>query len=132
MSSSYQPVHTSDDAESGGTMQESLVGAPPEAHGIKVAGVPQIEVEAPTDLPEGYEFRCTVGSQSILVQVPPGGVEKGQKWTVPLPSAASSHQHVTSIPVGHWRDSVAGIFNYGLCHPHCWTACLCSLCESFL
>jgi hypothetical protein len=33
--------------------------------------------------------------------------------------------------VGHWRDSLFGVFNYGLCHPHWWTALGCSLCKTF-
>jgi len=146
MHSKYEPVQTSDtagahdDHENNSNMQESLMGAPPVLNGT-VAATPQIQVEAPADLPEGYEFRVSVGSRTLMVTVPPGGLEKGQKWTVPLVDhqhhaggGGGAHPHpqqVTHIPVGHWRDSLLGIFNYGPCHPHCWTAVCCSLCKYY-
>jgi len=149
----YEPVQTSDSNSSNHHhLQESLVGNRPNITQT-VSATPQIEVEAPADLPEGYEFRVSLGGttnngKTFVVTVPPGGVERGQKWTVPLSSSSSGNinsedddnssflypqqqqqQHSVHIPVGHWRDGLFGIFNYGVCHPHAWTACCCSLCK---
>ena len=84
-----------------------------------------LEVVAPADLPEGYELQARDAHGALVtVKVPPGGVEQGQKFTVatqPPQIAAGS-----AIPVGQWRDSLWGLLNYGLCHPHVWTACCCA------
>ena len=141
-SSRYEPVRTTETATAAddSNLHESLVAGPPSQ--VTVAGIPQIQVEAPSDLPEGYQFRVTLGgSRTMMVTVPPGGVEQGQKWSVPLQdsdtAAAASHcanvfqqPSGVHIPVGHWRDSLFGVFNYGLCHPHWWTALTCSLCKA--
>jgi hypothetical protein len=110
-----------------------------------VASAPTVQVEAPADLPEGYEFQATLGSggqqRMIKVTVPPGGVEKGQFFSVPLSSpnahfdvdsfTSGSNSNIISIPVGHWRDGLFEFYKYGICHPHCWTACCCSTCKLF-
>ena len=51
---------------------------------IKVDGVPHVEVAAPSNLPEGYVFDVKVGGRIIQATVPLGGVEAGQKFSVPL------------------------------------------------
>jgi hypothetical protein len=104
-----------------------------------------VNVVAPATLPEGYQFDTVVehdDSRTIKVTVPLGGVEKGQPFSVPL-IEASEVQTVTiatkttspgefSILEGHWRDSIFGCFNYGLCHPHCWTSYCCPLSKCIL
>ena len=157
-SRAYEPVQTTEESEDG--LQTSFLVAPPPTP-VTVSGVPQIEVEAPSDLPEGYQFRVTIPGtkRTWTVTVPPGGVERGQKWTVPLVDKpnefgdndattttaaaglpygnSSSNPHASQpapaihIPVGHWRDSLLGVFNYGLCHPHWWTAVTCAVCKLF-
>jgi hypothetical protein len=111
-----------------------------------VASSPTVQVEAPADLPEGYEFQATLPGQQCMIKVtvPPGGVEKGQYFAVPLPtnavgaqffndgllgSGGSHNGRIISIPVGHWRDGLFEFYKYGICHPHCWTACCCSTCK---
>mmetsp|Transcript_373 Transcript_373/g.417 ORF Transcript_373/g.417 Transcript_373/m.417 type:complete len:310 (+) Transcript_373:142-1071(+) len=87
-------------------------------------GVPMIEVVAPGTLPEGYTFEAEVGSQSVTVTVPQGGVEEGQKFTVPLQSksennATDMHAMATprvNVPVGGWKDHWCNFFAFGCCH----------------
>lgn len=89
-----------------------------------------MQVVAPATLPEGYEFDVSIGERTVRVTVPEGGVEKGQTFSVPLPTTVESLiTGSVSIPVGHWRDGLFDIFHYGVCHPACWTACCCHLCK---
>jgi hypothetical protein len=88
-----------------------------------------IQVTAPATLPEGYSFEASLGDRVLTVQVPVGGVEEGQRFTVPLPADVESAVHArVQIPVGKWRDGLfcGNLCNYGVCHPHCWTACCCT------
>ena len=91
-----------------------------------------MQVTAPATLPEGYVFETFLGERLVQVTVPPGGVEEGQVFTAPLPSDVESAVHnKIQIPVGHWRDGLfcGNLCNYGVCHPHCWTACCCTTSE---
>lgn len=108
------------------TLEEGLIGVPPVGTLQAVVGQSYVEVTAPSSLPEGYEFTVTAGNVTFPVKVPPGGVEEGQTFSVPMPAASNANAG-TSIPVGHWRDGLDGLFNYGLTHPHCITACCCSI-----
>jgi hypothetical protein len=102
-----------------------------------IAPMTFVNVVAPATLPEGYQFDTVIdydNSQTIKVTVPPGGVTKGQAFSAPLTEALEaiateivSPGDYLSIPVGHWRDDFCGCFNYGLCHPHCWTSHCCPL-----
>jgi hypothetical protein len=129
-------------------LEESLVGYPRPGTQLPTAAVAQaqIQVVAPATLPEGYEFDAMVGSTTLKVRVPPGGIEKGQSFPVSVtPDLLLRPSHTThpggpmnvgtsatiSIPVGHWRDSMCHCFRYGPCHPHCWTGFCCSLCKYF-
>jgi hypothetical protein len=145
-SAAYTPVYAQDDgtavdgSDNNNTadLENSLLAAPPATGTVQATGQTLMEVTAPATLPEGYEFQVVVGNLKFNVQVPPGGVEEGQKFTVPMMArhAATSSGPMAvaqvSIPVGHWRDDLTGIFSYGACHPHCWTACCCALCKYFL
>lgn len=139
-SSAYTPVYTHDDdyantaaaaAAESECLEEGLIGAAPPAGTLQAVGQSLIEVTAPATLPEGYEFTVVSGHLKFNVRVPPGGVEEGQKFSVAMPVQHQSPltTHMVSIPVGHWRDGLWSLFNYGVCHPHCWTACLCPLCK---
>ena len=125
------------------------VPAPEEAAQMTVAvsSTPTVQVSAPADLPEGYEFTATLGTgeqrKTIKVTVPVGGVEKGQTFAVPLTPTEISDFTTSStaggtgggsggtisIPVGHWRDGLFQFYKYGICHPHCWTSCCCTTCK---
>jgi hypothetical protein len=109
------------------SLSTGLIGAPAAGSVPAVKGQSLMQVTAPATLPEGYEFPVTLGSLKFPVKVPPGGVEEGQVFTVPIPTTSIPQIHTTSIPVGAWRDDLDGCFNYGACHPHFWTACFCSL-----
>jgi len=77
------------------------------------------------------------------VQVPLGGVEQGQKFTVPFaatttsthPSnnSASLSSYVgsaiprVSVPVGAWKDGLCACCTLGIIHPVIWNAWLCPL-----
>lgn len=87
-----------------------------------------MEVISPATLSEGYVFEAQVGDQTFSVTVPPGGVEGGQKFLVPLPDAISSVPKL-NIPVGHWKDGICNCFAYGPCHNHCLMAAICPLSE---
>ena len=114
-------------------LEESLMDRPPGSSstaGVGGSSLPQasstplIEVVAPANLPEGYVFEARLGeNRSIKVTVPPGGIEEGQKFTVPLPEQVENM--ITgniAVPVGEWRDGLFECFRYGVCHPSVWTA----------
>ena len=95
-----------------------------------------VEVVAPATLPEGYKFDAQVGNQMVSVTVPVGGVEEGQRFTIPLvmpstttttsttsnpnqPSSFDIHavaQPRIQIPVGSWRDHWCNFCGLGCCH----------------
>jgi hypothetical protein len=132
-SGTYAPVSgkEDDDAAHSLRLQQSLIVGPDQAQALPaVSSVPLVEVVAPADLPEGYEFQAVIGGRVIPIKVPPGGVERGQKFQVPFPEQLTTAiSGGASVPVGHWRDSLLGVFSYGVCHPHCWTSCCCHLRE---
>ena len=132
MSSAYSHVPTSDlDLDLESDMSMNLVGPARGGPTLQSTHVPLLSVIAPATLPEGYEFETIIGNSRYKVAVPPGGVEEGQKFEVPLPPAVvSSVSASISIPVGHWRDSLLGCFSHGPCHPHLWTGFCCGLGES--
>ena len=123
--------------DSVGNLQESLVTIPSST--VATSTVPMLQVTAPADLPEGYEMEATIGGTEdgqggtgIQVQVPPGGIEKGQTFSVPFPSQVQSRLASSTtirVPVGNWRDGMFEFYKYGVCHPHCWTACCCTTCK---
>jgi hypothetical protein len=148
-SGSYRPVSTTTVVEDD-DLEASLVETP--SNIPAVLSQLRLEIIAPADLPEGYQFDAVIQdnnnqNMTIPVTVPPGGIEKGQTFTVPYSTAAAAvkngnpnprlpetnHHHdpfvrpqSIGIPVGHWRDEICDCFRYGICHPHLWTACFCS------
>lgn len=84
---------------------------------------PMMEVIAPADLREGYEFEAEVGGQSFVVTVPPGGVEHGQKFMVPYGGEVVRPK--TQVPVGAWKDGLCNCCEFGPCHNHLCMSCWC-------
>jgi len=91
------------------------------------AGPRTIDVIAPSNLPEGYQFYIDdpkSPNQSLLVQVPPGGVRATQRFAAIVLQEANRGSH--NIPNGRWRDDLCDCFRFGCCHPQC---CLTFWCE---
>ena len=84
-----------------------------------------IEVVAPTTLPENYTFPAAVGNRMFMAKVPRGGVEAGQRFSVPLPQKEDFVPLQVQIPVGHWRDGFWQLFSLGFFHPTVWNSCCC-------
>lgn len=80
-----------------------------------------IEIQAPATLMEGYKLDTEVNGRILSVTIPPGGVEKGQKFMVPMTPTAmggTSQQggiQKGHVPVGHWKDGLCDCFQHGLC-----------------
>eukprot|EP00816_Leptocylindrus_hargravesii_P001722 CAMPEP_0196806844 /NCGR_PEP_ID=MMETSP1362-20130617/6773_1 /TAXON_ID=163516 /ORGANISM="Leptocylindrus danicus, Strain CCMP1856" /LENGTH=311 /DNA_ID=CAMNT_0042180513 /DNA_START=87 /DNA_END=1022 /DNA_ORIENTATION=+ len=130
----YGKVNTSDeaDANSNNFIDESGLIERPDATALPVAtAVPMVEVTAPATLPEGYTFQATAAGRSFNVRVPTGGVEKGQRFSVPMPSEDDDFAAVCasriSVPVGHWKDGICSCFRFGICHAWLWMTCCCPL-----
>lgn len=90
-----------------------------------------LEVVSPATLPEGYKFDTDYDGQSFSVEVPVGGVEKGQKFSVPFPAAADDYSgsaisNATGT-MGQWKDSLCDCCQLGCCHPTFWNAWFCPL-----
>ncbi|EED90283.1 predicted protein [Thalassiosira pseudonana CCMP1335] len=66
-----------------------------------------LEVVAPATLPEGYAFEAEVKGETFTVRVPLGGVEEGQKFSVPFSAGSRGYSGAAvprvSVPVGHWK-----------------------------
>ncbi|KAL3756088.1 hypothetical protein ACHAWU_009390 [Discostella pseudostelligera] len=93
---------------------------------------PFLEVVAPATLPEGYTFEAEANGHTFNVTVPMGGVEEGQRFSVPFtPGINSGVAGVAiprvSVPVGQWKDGLCDCFRFGFFHPHFWNACYCPL-----
>ena len=90
---------------------------------------PMIEIVAPATLMEGYRLDTQVGDRVMTIVIPPGGVEKGQKFSVPLPGQADNSLNggvqKTNVPVGHWKDGMLDCCQYGCCHASVCTSCWC-------
>lgn len=87
---------------------------------------PYLEVVAPATLPEGYTFDAEANGQSFTVKVPMGGVEQGQKFSVPFPAGSDGYTGAAipraSVPVGRWKDDMCACCRFGICHPVLWNA----------
>lgn len=94
--------------------------------------IPTVEVISPATLPEGYKFDAQMGETALTVTVPKGGVEEGQKFSVPLPDGTTAMnesflQPRINVPVGHWKDGFFSCFRHGFCHPMLCNALVCPL-----
>lgn len=120
------------DINSGGHLDEHFFAtASAAADGPSPDAQPYLEVVAPATLPEGYTFDAEANGHSFTVRVPVGGVEEGQRFSVPFPAGANGYSGAAipraSVPVGHWKDGVCDCFQHGLIHPVLWNACCCPL-----
>mmetsp|Transcript_21926 Transcript_21926/g.34458 ORF Transcript_21926/g.34458 Transcript_21926/m.34458 type:complete len:285 (+) Transcript_21926:103-957(+) len=92
---------------------------------------PYLEVVAPSTLPEGYTFEAEANGHSFTVKVPVGGVEEGQKFSVPFPAGANDYSGAAipraSVPVGHWKDGMCDCCRHGPIHPAIWNALCCPM-----
>jgi Cys-rich protein (TIGR01571 family) len=126
-SSQYAPVARDDGIDSNDVaLSETLVGNVEASTLTPASSTAMMQVTAPAALPEGYEFDAALGDRIVKVQVPVGGVEAGQTFSVPMPTSITSFISTIPVPVGHWRDSLWSLFSYGACHPHVWTSCCCT------
>jgi len=94
--------------------------------------IPTVEVVSPATLPEGYKFDAQMGETAITVTVPKGGVEEGQRFSVPIPDGTmpmngSFLQPRINVPVGHWKDGIFSCFRNGFCHAMLCNAIFCPL-----
>lgn len=85
-----------------------------------------MELVSPATLPENYSFEVDVEGQCLMVTVPAGGVNEGQKISVPFPSEYTAVRRV-SPPVGFWKDGLCGCFRHGVIHPLLWNARWCPM-----
>ncbi|KAL7537106.1 hypothetical protein ACHAXR_009171, partial [Thalassiosira sp. AJA248-18] len=80
---------------------------------------------------QGYTFEAEASGQSFTVKVPVGGVEEGQKFSVPFLAGSNGNSGAAipraSIPEGRWRDDCCDCFRHGVCHPMLWNAWCCPL-----
>lgn len=62
---------------------------------------------------QGYTFDAEANGHSFTVKVPVGGVEEGQRFSVPFPAGANGYSGAAipraSVPVGHWKVSKCSI-----------------------
>jgi hypothetical protein len=62
------------------------LNATPTTPGAAGAASSTIKVRAPASLPAGYRFTAKMGDRTIVATVPPGGVQKGEIFAVPVDS----------------------------------------------
>jgi len=88
----------------------------------------KVHIIAPSTLPEGYVFEAELGAEgakkTISVEVPPGGVEEGQVFLIPLPEDFAVGEPRVNVPTGQWKDGPFDMLNAGVCHSSLW----CALC----
>mmetsp|Transcript_15776 Transcript_15776/g.23901 ORF Transcript_15776/g.23901 Transcript_15776/m.23901 type:complete len:278 (+) Transcript_15776:107-940(+) len=84
-----------------------------------------VQVIAPADLREGYQFEAEANGRKFMVVVPPGGVKEGQQFTVKSPMHPPPKN---DRPTGSWKDGILACFKHGCCHSHlCLSCCCCPL-----
>lgn len=74
--------------------------------------------------PQGYTFEAEANGHTFNVTVPMGGVEEGQRFSVPFnaPGLSSGFAGAAvpraSVPVGHWKVRWLWLFACLLLHHH--------------
>ncbi|KAL9180871.1 hypothetical protein ACHAXT_011324 [Thalassiosira profunda] len=115
--------------EDGSALDETLVASAVDT--VSPDATPYLEVVAPATLPEGYTFEAEANGHAFTVKVPVGGVEEGQRFSVPFPAGANGYSGAAipraSVPVGHWKDGLCDCFRHGIIHPALWNAWCCPL-----
>ncbi|KAL3800909.1 hypothetical protein ACHAW5_009919 [Stephanodiscus triporus] len=126
---SYAPVAVPIYADDENPLAERFIEVAPNVETVSPDAQPYLEVVAPATLPEGYTFEAESNGHAFTVRVPVGGVERGQKFSVPfLPGSngySGSAMPRASVPVGHWKDMCCDCFRLGVIHPVVWNAWFC-------
>ena len=101
----------------------------------QVKGPETVDVIAPTNMAEGYQFIVdAAGGRRLRVQVPAGGVVAGQRFGAIVlhhddnNNVAAAAQDPHMIPRGRWRDGLCDCCRFGCCHPQCCLTCWCGPC----
>eukprot|EP00816_Leptocylindrus_hargravesii_P013538 CAMPEP_0196825438 /NCGR_PEP_ID=MMETSP1362-20130617/93048_1 /TAXON_ID=163516 /ORGANISM="Leptocylindrus danicus, Strain CCMP1856" /LENGTH=261 /DNA_ID=CAMNT_0042205861 /DNA_START=448 /DNA_END=1233 /DNA_ORIENTATION=+ len=78
-----------------------------------------VSVTAPATCPSGYTFEVVVNGVVKTVQVPAGGVNKGDEFQAIVVSSGGGGVFSLSdnAPNGRWRDGLCSCCKYGPCHP---------------
>lgn len=94
---------------------------------VKKPICPKVHVMAPATLPESYTFEATIieyPKLSFPVTVPPGGIQEGEIFLVPIPTDLDEPQII--VETGRWKDPLFACFKHGICHPSIWCALCCT------
>lgn len=86
----------------------------PTHHPMVYDGQPMVDVIAPADLPAGYTFEAQMGSKRFLATVPPGGVQRGSRFSCPMKCLDRVE---VQCPTGAWRDGLFSFLKFGIFHP---------------
>lgn len=105
---------------------ESLVAPSPADVEKPTDATRMVELMAPATLIEGYILDVKIGDEIVPISIPPGGVEKGQKFSIPMPESKKAVGE-SDGPVGAWKDGLCDCFDYGLCHASCCISWFCNL-----
>jgi len=87
----------------------------------------KVHIIAPATLPEGYSFEATIVEYpklSFPVTVPPGGIQEGEIFLVPIPTYFDEPQIM--VKTGRWKDPLFACFRNGIFHPSIWCAMCCT------
>ena len=91
-----------------------------------------VDVIAPTNMQEGYQFNVDSAGKMLRVAVPPGGVTAGQRFPAiilsDLGGSATGGPNPHKIPTGTWRDGLCDCCKFGCCHPTCCLSFWCTAC----
>lgn len=83
---------------------------------------PMVDVVAPADLPEGFQFEAELDKKRFIATVPAGGVRKGETF-----SCYMKEMKEGDIPMGRWRDGLFDCLKHGPFHPMLLNSFLCPL-----
>jgi len=104
----------------------------PVAVAVETAEEELVEVVAPANLPEGYEFEVTASDETFTVRVPQGGVKEGELFRGTKISSSSSstsnRKKSQDAPVGGWKNGLCDCCIHGCCHAHFWLGLCCPQC----
>jgi len=97
--------------------------------------VEQVQVIAPSHLPEGYVFYATYNGVVFPVTVPPGGITKDEPILCPFkpPTVETKNQpfispiaspYIHNTNHGHWKDNIFACLRIvGWKWSRCWISC---------
>lgn len=99
--------------------------------------LPPVEVEAPSDLPEGYELVVESEGERVVISVPPGGVIAGDTFiAMPRPYLEPAHEVVAGSDTTSENDYDAQVHvehveqlegREPTCYETCCCCCTCCL-----